>query len=242
MNLPILMYHRVSPLADSGSDLTVSPQAFQAQLNYLRQHGYQTVTLEHLALACRGEARLPRRSVVITFDDAYASLLEHAQPLLERTGYTATVFAVAQALGKHNFWDDGKNLPREDCLGASELSSLQGLGWEIGAHGLSHANLAGLPADKLRKETADSKSILEEALHFDIKVFAYPFGSWDAAARAAVQQAGYTAACAISPGTSSVTADLLALRRVYLKPTDSLWDFSRKISGWYLAYRAFKRR
>jgi hypothetical protein len=46
----------------------------------------------------------------------------------------------------------------------------------------------------------------------------------------------------MSPGTASVTADLLALRRVYVKPTDTLGDFSRKISGWYLTYRAWKRR
>jgi len=115
MNLPILMYHRISPIPHSGSDLTVTPIAFAEQLKYLRQHGFESVTLEHLARANRGEARLPRKSVVITFDDAYASLLESAQPLLARSGFTASVFAVAQALGKHNFWDDGKGLPREAC-------------------------------------------------------------------------------------------------------------------------------
>ncbi|NTV52114.1 MAG: polysaccharide deacetylase family protein [Candidatus Firestonebacteria bacterium] len=242
MNLPILMYHRISPQPDPGSDLTVTPGAFQTQLRYLREHGYASITLEHLARACRGEARLPRRSVVITFDDAYASLLEHAHPLLTRSGYTATVFAVAQALGRHNFWDDGKGVPRETCLGRAELAALQGQGWEIGSHGLSHANLAGLAPEALRRETADSRSLLEEALQSPVNVFAYPFGSWDAAARAAVAQAGYAAACAISPGTRSVTADLFALRRVYVKPTDSNGDFARKLSGWYLAYRALKRR
>jgi len=119
---------------------------------------------------------------------------------------------------------------------------LQGLGWEIGSHSLSHANLAGLGAEALRRETEASRHELEEKLQTPVKVFAYPFGSWDAAARAAVAQAGYAAACAISPGTRSVTADMLALRRVYVKPTDTLGDFSRKISGWYLAYRAWKGR
>ena len=242
MNLPILMYHRIHPQTDPGSDLTVTTKAFSAQLDWLRRRGYQTVTLEHLARAVRGEARLPRRSVVITFDDALASLLEFAQPLLERAGYTATVFAVAQALGRHNFWDDGKGLRREACLGPADLSALLGCGWEVGSHGLSHANLAGLSPEKLRHETEDSRSLLEEKLQTPVKVFAYPYGSWDAPARSAVLRAGYAAACAISPGTSSVTADLLALRRVYVKPLDSLGDFSRKISGWYLTYRAFKRR
>jgi peptidoglycan/xylan/chitin deacetylase (PgdA/CDA1 family) len=242
MNLPILMYHRISPHVDPGSDLTVTPGAFSEQLGLLRRRGFQTVTLEHLARAVRGQARLPHRSVVITFDDAYASLLEFAQPLLARAGYTATVFAVARALGRHNFWDDGRGLRREACLGASDLSALLGLGWEVGAHGLTHANLAGLAPVKLRQETADARALLEEKLQAPVKVFAYPFGSWDAAARSAVRAAGYAAACAISPGTPSVTANLLALRRVYVKPTDSLGDFSRKISRWYLAYRGWKRR
>jgi peptidoglycan/xylan/chitin deacetylase (PgdA/CDA1 family) len=242
MNLPILMYHSIKPEADPRNDLTVTTSAFRAQLDFLRRRHFQTVTLAHVAQAVRGEARLPQRSVVITFDDAYASLLTHAKPLLEASGFTATVFAVSQALGRHNFWDEGKDLPREDCMRASDLSELQGLGWEIGSHGATHCGLVGLTSDGLRREVADSRRVLEEAIGGPVQVFSYPFGAWDAVAHNAVAESGYVAATAISPGTKSVTADLWALRRVYVKRTDSLSAFSRKISSWYLQYRAWKRR
>jgi peptidoglycan/xylan/chitin deacetylase (PgdA/CDA1 family) len=242
MNLPILMYHSVKPQASAHNDLTVTTAAFQAQLQYLNKRGFQTVTLAHVAKAAQGRARLPRRSVVITFDDGYAALLEYAKPLLDLMGFTATVFVVGQALGRHNFWDEGKGLAREQCMTRSHLAELQGAGWEIGAHGLTHASLPGLAAGDLRRETEEAKHLLETELETRVEVFSYPYGAWDAAAREAVRQAGYVAACAISPGTRSVTADPWALRRVYVKPTDSLGDFARKISGWYLAFRAWKRR
>ena len=242
MNLPILMYHSVKPQASAHNDLTVSTAAFQAQMHYLRKRGFQTVTLAHVAKAVRGEARLPRRSVVITFDDAYAALLDYAKPVLDLSGFIATVFVVGQAIGKHNFWDDGKGLTREQCMSRADLAELQGAGWEIGSHGLTHCGLPGLAAAELQREVAESKSLLETELETSVEVFSYPFGAWDAGAREAVRQAGYVAACAISPGTPSVTADPWALRRAYVKPSDSFGDFARKISGWYLAFRAWKRR
>ncbi len=242
MNLPILMYHRIQPETDKRSDLAVTVKAFQSQMALLKKQGYQTITLTGLARSCRDKTRLPAHPLIITFDDAYASVFEWARPCLEAVGFIATVFVVSRSVGQYNFWDDGQNLPRLVCLGISELRKLADAGWEIGSHGAEHLNMANLSHEQLRQETADSKLELEKKLEQPVEVFAYPFGSWNEPARQAVQSAGYCAACAISPGTSSVTADLLALRRVYVKPTDSLWDFRRKISPWYLSYRAWKKR
>ncbi|MCK5219632.1 polysaccharide deacetylase family protein, partial [bacterium] len=217
-------------------------KAFQAQMAWLKKQGYQTITLARLSGSCRDKTLLPARPLIITFDDAYVSVFEWARPILAAVGFTATVFVVSRAVGRYNFWDDGQNLPRLTCLGISELRNLADAGWEIGSHGTEHLNMTDLSGEQLRRETADSKQELEKKLEQPVEVFAYPFGSWNEPARLAVQSAGYGAACAISPGTSSVTADLLALRRVYVKPTDSLWDFRRKVSPWYLSYRAWKKR
>ncbi len=242
MNLPILMYHRIQPEPDKHSDLAVTVKAFQAQMVLLKKQGYQTITLAGLSRCDRDKTALPARPLIITFDDAYTSVYEWAKPCLEAAGFTATVFAVSRAVGRHNFWDDGKNLPRIECLGISELRNLANAGWEIGSHGAEHLNMAGLSGEQLSRETTDAKLELEKKLEQPVEVFAYPFGSWSEPARLAVQSAGYCAACAISPGTSSVTANLFAMRRVYVKPTDSLWDFRRKVSPWYLSYRAWKKR
>lgn len=242
MNLPILMYHKIQPRRDAGTDLAVTVDAFRAQVGYLRRRGYRSLSLAELAQACRRGVSLPRRAVVITFDDAYASVRDLALPILAQAGFTATVFVVPQAVGKFNFWDQGKTVPRTDCLDRAGLQALAEAGWEIGSHGATHANLTELADEPLRRELEESKRDLEDWFNQPINTLSYPYGAWNARVRSAAERAGYAAACAISPGTAAVTADLLALRRVYVKPGDSLPAFARKLSGWYLAYRAWKKR
>ncbi len=242
MNLPILMYHKLQDRPDPGSDLAVTPEAFQGQLAHLQRAGYRSVSLSALVRALAGGARVPDRAVVITFDDAYSSVLEMAKPLLDQAGFLATVFAVSRAVGKYNTWDEAKGAARIPCLDREGLRALARAGWEIGSHGATHADLTKLGARELREELEGSKCELEKAAGGPVTTLSYPFGAWNDRVRAAAAQAGYEAACAISPGTASVTADLLALRRVYVKPSDSLADFRRKISGWYLAYRGWMKR
>ncbi|MBN1596632.1 polysaccharide deacetylase family protein [candidate division FCPU426 bacterium] len=241
MNVPILMYHKIQ-LDPASSDLAVSPDAFRAQVACLKAEGYHTVSLRLLSDAVLHSRPLPKRPVVITFDDAYQDVYTIARPVLAAAGYTATVFVVSSALGRHNFWDDDKGLPRETCLGRREVKALAEQGWEIGSHSATHACLPKAEDRQLQAEVAGSRRALQEALALEIPCFAYPYGAWDERSKAAAQAAGYYAACAIAPGTASVTADLFALRRVYVKPGDSLADFKRKKSFWYLRYRAWRKR
>lgn len=237
MNLPILMYHHLL-LSHPKDQLGITLPAFTYQIQWLAGRGYRTVTLAQLAGACAGEERLPRKPVVITFDDAYQETLELAQPVLSQAGFSATVFVVSHAVGKNNFWDQGQ-VP---CADAGTLRQLAGQGWEIGSHSQTHAHLPRLDDRALAAEVLGSRLDLEQLLGAEVLAFSYPYGEWDSRVRDAAASTGYRAACATSPGTASVTADLLALRRVYVKAGDTLPAFRRKISRWYLAYRGWRRR
>lgn len=241
MNLPILMYHKIQPQRDEHTDLAVTVDAFRAQVEYLRRRGYRSLPLSELAQAVHRRVSVPVRSVVFTFDDAYRSVLEYAQPILAAAGFTATIFVASGAVGKYNFWDEDKNVPRTECLDLKGLQALAQAGWEIGSHTVTHANLGELAAEPLRRELEESKRDLQAWLGCRVQALSYPYGVWNAAVRAAAEKAGYTSACAISPDTASVTSDLLALRRIYVKPGDSPAVFGRKCSGWYLAFRAWRR-
>ncbi|MCD4812156.1 polysaccharide deacetylase family protein [bacterium] len=241
MNLPILMYHKIQP-PEPNSDLAVSVEAFQDQMACLKRRGFETVSLEQLSRACRDGAALPKRPVVITFDDAYQSVFDYARPVLEAQGFTATVFVVARAIGKDNVWDKGTEVKRDACMDADALKHLAAVGWEIGSHGLNHSNLTRVSDKEISEELVESRSFLGTLFNRPVTVFCYPFGACDQRVRDAAATAGYTTACAISPGTASVTADLMALRRVYVKPSDAISDFKRKISMWYLVYRAWRKR
>src|ERR1700722_961379 len=93
VRVPILMYHEIAGPTESDSGLAVSPEAFSAQLAYLHDEGYRTVTAAELsdALAC-GDGSLPDRPIVLTFDDGYADFHSQTMPMLDRYAFTATVF------------------------------------------------------------------------------------------------------------------------------------------------------
>src|SRR5262245_51571997 len=128
----VLMYHSVSPYQHDPYRITVSPERFAQQMNWLRRWGLTGVTLRGLLEARRCGDR--RRLVGLTFDDGYADFAEYVLPVLAHHGFAATVFVVAGRLGGHNAWDrDG---PRKALLTADQVRRVADAGMEIGSHGL----------------------------------------------------------------------------------------------------------
>src|SRR5579859_755600 len=95
IRLPILMYHYIEPPAPGLNvverGLTVPPQDFAAQMRYLHDGGYTTVSLYDLVEALRGGRALPARAVVLTFDGGHRSLLQYAVPIMQLYGFTGTI-------------------------------------------------------------------------------------------------------------------------------------------------------
>ncbi len=242
MDIPILMYHHLQAEGVIYSDLVVSAAAFDQQMAWLKHKGYTSVSLDRLGGYLEGKGDLPSKPVVITFDDGYQSVADHGKSILDQYGFTATIFLVPHALGKHNLWDQHQSVPILPCMDRSTCQGLLNAGWEIGSHSLTHQYLAKLDAGALQDEINGSKITLEQLFGRAVKNFCYPYGAWDINVRTAVKRAGYETACAISPGTASVTQDRWALRRIYVKGSDQLMDFKRKISPWYLKYRAWRKR
>lgn len=106
----ILLYHRVTNLAFDPQMLSVTPRHFEQHLGVLRRHA------EPLSLAALGdrlaEGTVPRRGVVVTFDDGYADNYREALPILERYDVPATVFAVSGYVGadREYWWDELEQL------------------------------------------------------------------------------------------------------------------------------------
>ena len=101
----ILLYHRVCTLATDPLLLCVSEKHFAEQLDVLRSR-YRPISLSRLVEGMRDNA-VRDRSVVVTFDDGYLDILQHAKPLLERFDIPATVFVASGYVGaSHEFWWD----------------------------------------------------------------------------------------------------------------------------------------
>lgn len=102
----ILMYHRVFKTSSDPWGLCVSPKNFAEHLELLRRH-YPVLTLHELVSSLR-DARLPKRGVVLTFDDGYADNLWNAKPLLEKYEVPATFFVTSGCVDSSSefWWDD----------------------------------------------------------------------------------------------------------------------------------------
>ena len=91
VSLPVLMYHHILESSSRLGDYVISPQQFEADLQFLSVHGYQTVTVLDILRLVQTGGPLPEKPVLITFDDGYESTYAYAFPLLKKYGMTAVV-------------------------------------------------------------------------------------------------------------------------------------------------------
>jgi peptidoglycan/xylan/chitin deacetylase (PgdA/CDA1 family) len=231
----ILMYHSLADMAEDPSHLSVTPSLFAGQMAVLQRLGLRGVSIGSLVDAMRvGRAR---RLVGITFDDGYRDVLEAGLPELKRRGFTATVFVIAGRLGGTNEWVKGPSWP---LLSDRHVCELADAGMEIGSHSMTHVRLAGLAASRLQDEVSGSRASLSELVGAPVRGFAYPYGSMDATARRAVEDAGYEYACAVE--TPLADFGIMALPRVYVGQRDRAARMTAKrlLYRGYLAYEAIR--
>lgn len=204
---------------------------FARLLDDLAGRGYRTFTL---AEAAERGWKLPRRSVVLTFDDGCRCFQEHAFPELAKRGMTATLFAVSGALGGTNEWDRAAGERREELLAADDLRRLAAAGIEIGSHGRRHRDLSlPLSDEELRDEIEGSRRELEAALGLPVRTFCYPYGRLNARAREAARAAGYLAAASIHGHAGARPGDPWALPRMIINPGESRFERRLKARGAY---------
>ena len=240
MNLPILMYHAVEAGAPSGYGYAVSAAQFERQLDAIRRAGLETISLGQLFDGLDGKAPLPRKPIVLTFDDAYRNIYEVAWPLMRERAMTGTLFAVAAHVGGSNEWDQEKGMPRLELMDLAELKSLADAGWEIGSHGCRHLELAKADKTQQRDEIVRSMSQLESLLGTAPDFYAYPYGSYTELAKEMLREAGYRGGCSMFSRAASVTADRFCMRRVMPHRGDSALSFRLKLSPIYLRYVAWR--
>jgi peptidoglycan/xylan/chitin deacetylase (PgdA/CDA1 family) len=206
------------PLLDNMDLWTQTAPAFEKQMAYLKNEGYESVDLGDLARWRRGQAVLPRKPIVITFDDGDRSVLDIAYPILKRYGFKATLFVVTSKVGEK--WE------RVDCLGWDDLKTLEMSGvFSIQSH--SHdlhrkvateeaelplfvaagdsqhrrsGNHPGLPM--VLEDLRRSKQMIEDHLGSEAKYLAWPYGFADGGLDSVAVEAGFDAFCTLEAGTN----------------------------------------
>jgi peptidoglycan/xylan/chitin deacetylase (PgdA/CDA1 family) len=187
------MYHEVRkpPPGAPNPQLFVDARTFRAQMRWLARRGFRAVTLVQLQEAWHGRRVLPRRPVVLTFDDGYLSVYRNAVPVL-RTMHWPGVLNLA--LG---------NTKSAEGVTRAEVKRIMQGGWELASHTISHLDLTSLAPAQLREETAGARALIAKWFHVRPVDFCYPAGRYNRRVIAAVRRAGYTTATTVDPGLAT---------------------------------------
>lgn len=211
--IPILLYHHITE-ANVSNSYSVSKANFKNQLEYLSLNGYQTISINSLVKAIMVGAELPRKPVILTFDDGNQNVYQNAFSLMKDKGFFGMVLIIASRINAEGF------------LSVQQLMELSSAGWEIGSHGMRHVDLVKEP-QVLRDEIGNSKKFIENALHLHVSVFAYPYGKADHVTMDWVKQIGYTSALGLGISNNHNQGNLFYLERREIKNEMSLDDFAK---------------
>ncbi|MBI4726946.1 polysaccharide deacetylase family protein [candidate division TA06 bacterium] len=234
-SIPILAYHKVDSRLELGGTM-ISPRRFARHLEYFKKNSFQSVTLSQAVELMRQDVAAGKKYLCLTFDDAYQGFYRHAFPLLKEFGFTATVFAVTDFVGKSNDWDINWGGLKFEHLSWEQMKEMQVYGIEFGSHTKTHRDLRFLSPEQLRDELAASRKLMEQNLGVQVTTLSYPFGLYNEAVKQAALEAGYLSACSFSPRMKNSEIDFYALRRCGVYVTDIIWDLKHKIdhdSPWF---------
>jgi peptidoglycan/xylan/chitin deacetylase (PgdA/CDA1 family) len=184
--VPILEYHVLGrPQGEVPYPELYVPRAdFRKQMDWLEAQGYEAVTLEAVEKAWYEGGTLPKKPVVISFDDGYRPQYTFALPELRKHGWP----------GLLNLKAEGSDLYE------SNVKAMIAAGWELAAHTIHHSDLTTLEGEALEEEVAGSREILRRTYHVPVKNFCYPAGQFNETVIAAVEKAGYVGATTEIPG------------------------------------------
>ena len=239
----ILMYHMVREHISGKkfNSLRVPSDMFDKQIKYLSENGWHSFTMTEAII---NRYKLPKKSVVITFDDGYRDNLINALPILKKYDFKATIYLVND---RHNRdWsgyrkskNEGAGLKDEPKLSDDEVGELIKSGLiEIGAHTVTHANLSTLGNNESHKEICKSKELIEKEFNIICDSFAYPFGLYKNSDVSDVKNCGYTNAVTTKTGIADLkNCNLFEIPRITISGKDNFLSFKLKIKTGKRGYR-----
>ena len=211
------------------------PRLFADHLDSLTKRGFRFVTPAQFAAFLQSQAPLPRRPVLLTFDDGYADLLDAARDILQPRAIEAVTFVVTGAASGTNEWDQAYGAQTVRLLTPHERRELASLGVEIGSHSRTHREMRLLSAKERTVEARGSADDLAAGGLPCPRFFAYPFGAVDEGSKRAVEKAGFSAAFGLAQRRVTGRSDRFDLPRVIVLSSDRGWRFRAKTAAPRLA-------
>ena len=222
--IPILVYHNFAPQAKGR--MVIAAKTFEEQMRYLKANGFRVVSLKEFVEFAFLQRQLPRKSLVLSFDDGYKSFMQYAYPILKELGFTATLFVYTDYIGT------GGN-----ALSWADLKKLAAEGFQIEAHTKSHADLrraTGEPANEYAKrlsvELNQPRDLFLKNLASYPPTLAYPFGYQDDSVVQKAKEVGYVAGFTVRRQGNPSFVEPLRIHRSQIYATMTLEDFIKNLN------------
>lgn len=224
-NIKVLMYHRIVEKEKKGIDkYSVTIDDFKTQLKILELLNFTPITFQDYKLYLEDKLTLPKKPIILTFDDGYLDTFELAIPALLEFDMRAVIFVMGNRSLKHANWDKKEAHYGTELMTNEQILVASSLGFEIGAHSMNHKHLTELSELEIREEIMDSMRSIESILGKQIYSFAYPYGSTNERITRVTEECGFTFGCGVYSGPPGFSEDFFDFRRLTINSrTGLLW-------------------
>lgn len=231
--LPVLLYHHVGPPNPNFDRLwTIPARKFEEHIRFLARQGYVGIRASDWLAWVRDGKSLPEKPILLTFDDAFEDLEDHAFPVLAHYGFGGLVFVVTNCVGKANIWDKSRGFELLRCLTAEQIQCWSAKGIEFGAHSKNHPDLTKIAEPELDEEMSGSRLELENIVREPVTTFAYPYGRYDTRAIACAARF-FDLSFTTEDGLNTLRTDASLLHRNIVYAWDTLLDLEFLVRlGW----------
>ncbi|OGU82928.1 MAG: hypothetical protein A2279_14720 [Stygiobacter sp. RIFOXYA12_FULL_38_9] len=237
-NIKVLMYHKIIDEGKSSQShwTSVGREEFRKHLMLLDRWGFTPITFRDYLLFIKGQISLPKRPVILTFDDGYEEVYKIAFPMLKDMGWNAVVFVIGDSKIKIDLWNNKLLTGNPSLLNSDQIKEMHEAGFEIGSHSMTHLYLPNEPYSNAWYEIAWSKDELELLIGSSIQSFSYPYGAVNNYLKKMVKIAGYNIGCGVYTGPPKFGQDILDIRRITIPGGNGTLNFALKMLTPYEYY------
>lgn len=234
---PILMLHNVS----DRFDFSISNVRYAQFIKFIEEAKDKKWDFGSLDEYFKGrEGTKEKKNLYLTFDDGYVEIFDVFQKYLEPNSIPATIFLTTGFLGKRADWDYKFNPPAHMSLDqVKELAQSPLI--TFGSHTVSHADLARLSMEKLKRELVDSRKFLEDNLQKPVEYLSVPFGRFSMQVLNEARKEGYRAVFCGIPYKILENDNISLVPRIPLNLFDNLFTFTQKIQPGLFSWMEFSK-
>ncbi|HEY3781165.1 MAG TPA: polysaccharide deacetylase family protein [Fimbriimonadaceae bacterium] len=234
--IAVLCYHDFQLVAKN--DMTNTPKNFEAHMKWLKDHDYQTLSMDELVAIMKGKMPEPRKAVVLSFDDGYEGVYKYAFPVLKQYGFKGVLFLVTSVMGDeappmpHLTWPQIVEMDSSNVIRAEVHA--QRMHIKLGQH-LAEEEAKGLPSTDIEHDLAGAKHDIEQHTHRRVNYIAWPFGDYNTDLIHLAAKQGFYAMVDTEYGVNRPGDSVMKIKRLRLSSAnDTLKRFEFKLGQYGL--------